>query len=797
MAITQSMITKTMCKHCSDPIIGEAILYQEEVFCCVGCKTVFEILNEHDLCLYYDINEKAAFSLKARRVEQYDYLDREEIQTKILSFQSKDVNIVTFTLPQIHCSSCIWLLDNFYKLCNGVTSSSVNFLRKEINIQYQPAVTSLRTIVEVLDSIGYRPDIEMQSGGKHTSKDNIGLKIGIAGFAFGNIMLFSFPDYLGLKDETFSTWFGWLNLVLAIPVVTYSGAGYIKAAYVAVRKKYIDINIPIAIGILVLFFRSVYEILVLHQPGYIDSLAGLIFFMLIGKWYQNRTYRYLSFERDYRSYFPIAITVVEKEKFIQTPIEKIVKGQQLLIKNNQIIPTDSTLVEEITSIDYSFVTGESQPVTVMEGEKVYAGGRLCGKSAIMVANQDVNNSYLVSLWNKNGENNKQDRQTDRIVVLSRYFTIIVMIIALLSFMFWWYDESLEKAMLVASAILIVACPCALALSIPFIYGNTIRLLSSYGIFLKKAELIETISEIDFIAFDKTGTLTSETDKQVFYEGIALCEKEQKAVHALTFQSIHPLSIAIEKILRSEKIEVVDNFEEIAGKGIYGEVKGLKVKLGSAEYIGRDEKSKVDNESSVQLLINGVFKGKYIFKHHYRDYLTNTLVELKAMKIGVSMISGDNENDREELTPIFGYDSELFFRQSPDNKLQYIRGKQIAHKVAMIGDGLNDAEALRAADLGIVVTNDTNNFTPASDIILAGKNFKQLSNFFAFGRSIQHALYGSFVLAIIYNIIGLYFAVTGQLSPVFAAILMPLSSMTVVAYSLISTSLIERKWLVKS
>jgi Cu+-exporting ATPase len=757
---------------------------------------VFEILNENDLCQYYEINDKAAFSLRARRDEQYDYLDREEIQTKILSFQSTELNTVTFMLPQIHCSSCIWLLDNFYKLCEGVTSSSVNFLRKEISIHYHPAETSLRTIVEVLDSIGYRPDIDIQTSKQSTPSDNIGLKIGIAGFAFGNIMLFSFPDYLGLKDETFSTWFGWLNLVLAIPVVTYSGAGYIKAAFVAISKKYIDINIPIAIGILVLFFRSVYEILVLHQSGYIDSLAGLIFFMLIGKWYQNRTYRYLSFERDYRSYFPIAITVVEKDKFIQTPIDKIIKGQQLLIKNNQIIPTDSTLVEEITSIDYSFVTGESQPVTIMEGEKIYAGGRLCGKSAHMVANQDVNNSYLVSLWNKNGDNNKQDRQSARIVTLSKYFTIVVMTIALLSFMIWWYYESIEKAMLVASAILIVACPCALALSIPFIYGNTVRILSNYGIFLKKAELIETISEIDFIAFDKTGTLTTETDKQVFYEGIALSEKERKAVHALTFQSIHPLSIAIEKILRGDKIDLVNNFMETAGKGIYGEVNGLSVKLGSADYIGKKEKFLIDNESSVFLMIDGALKGKYIFKHHYRDCLNNNLNELKAMNISISMISGDNENDSEELTSIFGCDSELFFRQSPDNKLKYIQSKQQGHKVAMIGDGLNDAAALRAADLGIVVTNDTNNFTPASDIIFAGKNFKQLSNFFAFGKSVQKALYGSFVLAIIYNIIGLYFAVTGQLSPVLAAILMPLSSMTVVAYSLISTRLIERKWLVK-
>lgn len=796
MATNQGIDIKTICKHCSDPIIGEAISYQDEVFCCTGCKTVFEILNENDLCQYYDIDEKAAFSLKARRVEQYDYLDREEIQNKILSFQSSGVNIVTFILPQIHCSSCIWLLDNFFKLCEGVSSSSVNFLRKEITIHYQPNETSLRTIVEVLDSIGYRPDIDIQTGSRVITKDNIGLKIAIAGFAFGNIMLFSFPEYLGLKDVTFSTWFGWLNLGLAIPVVTYSGAGYIKAAFTAFQKRYIDINIPIAIGILVLFFRSVYEILVLHQPGYIDSLAGLIFFMLIGKWYQNRTYRYLSFERDYRSYFPIAITVVEKDKFVQIPIEKITKGQQLLIKNNQIIPTDSTLIEEITSIDYSFVTGESQPVTVIEGEKIYAGGRLCGKSAMMVANQDVNNSYLVSLWNKNGDNNKEDRQSARIVVLSRYFTIIVMIIALISFMFWWYDESLEKAMLVASAILIVACPCALALSIPFIYGNTIRLLSSYGIFLKKAELIETISEVDFIAFDKTGTLTTETDKQVFYEGIALSEKERKAVHALTFQSIHPLSIAIEKILRGDKIEVVGNFTETAGKGIYGEIMGLHVKLGSADFIGKKEILNDGNESSVYLLIDGVYRGKYIFKHHYRDYLTNTLSELKAMKIGISMISGDNENDRKELAPIFGYDSELYFKQSPDNKLQYIYNKQKGHKVAMIGDGLNDAAALRAADLGVVVTNDTNNFTPASDVIFAGKNFKQLSNFFAFGRAIQKALYGSFVLAIIYNIIGLYFAVTGQLSPVFAAILMPLSSMTVVAYSLISTSFLERKWLIK-
>ena len=627
-------------------------------------------------------------------------------------------------------------------------------------------------------------EIQKESG-------NIGLKIGVAGFAFGNIMLFSFPEYLGLTDPSFRQWFGIINILLSIPVVFYSGFDYLKASWVAVKQRIVDINIPIALGIIVLFIRSVYEITILQQAGYIDSLAGLIFFLLIGKWYQGRTYQYLSFEMDYRSYFPIAVTIIKNDRMVQTPIEQIVDNDRLLIKNNQIIPTDCTLEEEMTSIDYSFVTGESMPVTVVKNEKIYAGGRLVGTSASMRANGKVINSYLVSLWN-NTKKKKEAQNENLISNLSKYFTAAVLLIASFSFIFW-IQTSLENAILTSTAVLIVACPCALALSVPFIYGNALRLLAKKGIFLKKAEVLEDISKIDFIAFDKTGTLTSEIEKQVSYEGKVLTDQDRRAVHALTFQSIHPLSIAIEKILRSDKIGLVKDFKEISGTGISGEVEGRHLKLGKLDFVSTENRNDAKNtETSVYLSINGQLKGRYIFHHHYRPHLKDTINTIYRLGIQMEMISGDSDQDRNEMEDLFGKNTKLLFRQSPDQKFEEIKAAQEHHRVAMIGDGLNDAAALQQSDLGIVITNDTNNFSPASDIIFSGNQFHNLGNLFLFGKRIKQALYGAFLLALIYNIVGLYLAVTGQLSPIYAAILMPLSSISVVVYALIITPIIQKR-----
>ena len=793
-AAKNTISTKELCDHCSDPIEHIKVISGEHEFCCEGCKTVFEILNQHNMCTYYDLDSKPGISLKGKTSESYAFLDLPGEAEKYLSFASDKFHRIHLFIPSIHCSSCIWLLENMNRLVDGILSSRVNFLDKKLYLDFDPHRTSLRKILELLDTLGYKPDLtEQEKSKKPGSKyeNQLIFKIGVAGFAFGNIMLFSFPEYLGLKDPAIQLWFSYLNIALSLPVLFYSGWLYPVSAWSSLRKGVLNIDVPITLGIIALFGRSLYEILAHVGPGYLDSFAGLIFFLLIGRWYQNKTYKHINFERDYKSYFPISVLKINDHKEEQVPLSQVETGDTIIIKNNQVIPGDVILLSDQASIDYSFVTGESDITPVFSGEKIFAGGKLKGPAIKVSVLKKIENSYLIKLWNTQNKDKAEAKRYNLTDQISKYFTIAILLIALAAMAYWW-DKSQSTAWMAAVSVLIIACPCALALSIPFIHGNMIRLLGRGGIFLKSSVVIEQLAKIDMIVFDKTGTLTNDAEKKLHYSGEELDFEERKLVHAICFQSIHPLSVALEKVLRPNEILLAENFEEISGMGMKGKVNSHYIRLGSARFINITDHSN-DKDTRVYIEIDGKVKGHYSFKHTFRSKLKYIVSRLKKMNYNLSLLSGDTDKNKSELSNYFGKDFEMHFKQNPAEKKAMIdKWQNKGFKVAMIGDGLNDTGALRQSDVGIVITEDVNNFTPEGDIVFSASNFSKLGDFFYLGRGVKSLVIGAYILAFFYNVIGLSFAVSGQLSPVIAAILMPISSITIVFYALVSTGILYNR-----
>ena len=371
------------CYHCGEECQDE-IKAHEKSFCCTGCKTVFEILTENGLDDYYDYESNPGLTMKLRDSQKYLFLENEEIAETLLDFSEKDIARVTLYIPSIHCSSCIWLLENLYKLHPAVLESRVNFMRREASVTFNKEQLSLKELSYLLDNLGYGPLISWDSKNRKKKKKIFGplqMKLGIAGFCFGNIMLLSFPEYFGFEiaDGGFKTFFSYLNLLLALPVLLYSSVDYLRSAYKGLRQKMVNIDVPIALGIIALFTRSSYEVLASVGPGYFDSFTGLIFFLLIGRWFQDKTYENLSFERDYKSYFPLAISKVTGEDSEVVPIQDLKNGDIVKVRNNEIIPADCILISPKTDIDYSFVTGEETPVRKEKGEVIFAGGRQKGK----------------------------------------------------------------------------------------------------------------------------------------------------------------------------------------------------------------------------------------------------------------------------------------------------------------------------------------------------------------------------------------------------------------------------------
>ena len=785
------------CFHCGQEIEKDRIFFDEKAFCCNGCKSVYEILNANNLGNFYELNKNSGIR-PDENLSQFDYLDTPEIFEKVVDFSEGNTSVVTFKIPVIHCSSCIWLLESLQDLNTNIRYSQVNFTKKTLQVSFNQNELPLSELAKFLTNLGYKPVISLETADKKEAAvdRSLTIKVAVAGFAFGNAMMFAFPEYLNTGSsvdfwlEEFAPFFRFLTFLLSIPVVVYSASDYYKSAWFGLKNKIVNIDVPIVLGILVLFFRSVYEIATNYGPGYFDTLCGLLFFMLLGKIFQKRTYSALSYDRDYKSFYPIAVTKVDFGGQQQNILLSDIKvGDRILVRNQEIIPVDAVLINGEGNIDNSFITGESATITKNPGDKIFAGGKQIGSILELEVIKTVNQSYLTQLWNKEAFR-KEELGLDTLVnQISKYFTFIILGITLLAGIYW-YQIDFEKMFQVVSAILIVACPCALALSTPFTMGHIMRILGRNKMYVKDAHTIEKMAKIDTLVFDKTGTITYNKKANISFEGQEIAEFDLKNIKSLLKNSNHPLSKSLYEFLEVEDEYLpIENFKETAGKGYEATVRGKVYKIGSAKFTHQEAKSL---ETAVYIERDGEFLGKYIFKNEYRDGLAEMAKELKDYKIHV--LSGDNSSEEQTLKNLIPNITEMRFSQSPEDKLEYIKHLQDqGKKVAMLGDGLNDAGALKQSNIGIAIADDTNSFTPSSDVIMNGGVLTKLHDYFALTKDAMIIVKLTFGISFLYNVVGLTAAVLGEMSPLFAAILMPLSSISVVAFTSLSTWLRSKKY----
>lgn len=789
---------KTTCYHCGDPCTPGSIVVDEKDFCCNGCKTVYEIFSANDLTCYYDM-QSAPGAIPKELEGKYDFLDNEAIAAKLLEFDDGKNQIVSLYIPHIHCSSCIWILENLNKLNPGIRNSQVDFPLKTVRLQFQKEIISFKEVVHLLSSIGYEPYISLENyEGKQKPVDrSLIYKLAIAGFAFGNIMFLSFPEYFDFGDywlEQYKPFFRWLMFGFSLPVFFYSASGYFISAFKGLRAGFLNIDVPLALGILVLFVRSVIEITFDLGSGFFDSLSGLVFFLLLGKFFQQKTYNFLSFERDYKSYFPISVTKIFEGKEEVISVYDIKEGDRLLIRNEELIPVDGILIKGNARIDYSFVTGESAPIKKQSGDKLFAGGKQIAGAIEMESLKSVSQSYLTQLWSNDVFNKDKEHNFVGLTnSISKYFTVVILIIAFSALGYWLFFD-VATALQAFTAVLIIACPCALAMSAPFTLGNMLRIFGKLKFYLKNANVIEKLAKIDTLIFDKTGTLTSNDKNAIVYTGSALNEMETNLLKSTLRTSNHPLSRSLYDMLKENDILTLDEYEELPGKGLSATSKGNQIKVGSADFVSNTifESSTSPLETVVHISTNNEYRGKYVFTNRYREAV-DTVFESLSKEYHLGILSGDNEGERDYLEEILPKATQMDFNQKPKDKLEHIaRLQEYGHQVAMIGDGLNDAGALQQSNVGIAVSENVNVFSPACDAILDASKFKELPAYLDAAKKSIQIIKMSIAVSFLYNVVGLYFAVTGQLAPVVAAIIMPISSISVVVFTTLMTNFIGRK-----
>jgi Cu+-exporting ATPase len=786
------------CFHCGATCPDDAIEADGHPFCCTGCRSVYQILRAGGLERFYALDASAGVRVAAPpKPGAYAYLDDPAVASRLLDFTDGRISRVTFHVPAIHCLACVWLLENLFRLHPGVGPSRVNFPRKEVTLQFENAGTSLGAVVELLSSLGYEPDLNLGSGGSRplpSAQRRLVTQIGIAGFAFGNTMMLSFASYLGLDPSSgaaLAAYLGWISLALALPVLFFSAADYWRAAALTLRRGILTIEFPLALGIAALFAQSAWDVLTRAGEGYFDSFCGLVFLLLIGKWVQRRTFDAMSFDRDYRSYFPLSVLRREAAGDRPVSVSSLRPGDRVLVRHGELVPADARLASAEALVDYSFVTGESEPVPRYGGDLVYAGGRMAGGAAELEVVKETSQSYLTSLWNHEAFRKPRDKSLESFTTRAgRWFTAAVLALAAGAGLAW-VPHGAGEAARVFAATLIVACPCALALAAPFTLGAALRALGRRRLYLKGTDVVEALAHVDTVVFDKTGTLTRAA--AAAYEGAPLAADEARAVRAVATHSTHPLSRAIGT--GGEAGLEAAEFREEPGGGVEGRAGRFRIHLGSRAWLrARDiaVPGAGPGASEAAVAVDGVFRGSFRPDAPYRADI-GALAASLAPRYRLAILSGDSDRERARLRDWLGGSADLRFGLQPQDKLAAVRDLQDGgHRVLMAGDGLNDAGALRQSDVGIAVTEDIASFSPACDGILDAAALPLLPAFLRFSRGALRVIRASLVISLLYNAAGLSFAMRGLLSPLVSAVLMPLSSLTVVGFALAATSLAERR-----
>jgi Cu2+-exporting ATPase len=801
------------CAHCGLAVPRTLVREGEvEQFCCAGCRQVFTLVGEWGLDRYYQLVERQDGALQPARVtgRSFGDFDDERVQAEATEPLGPDRRRTRLYLEGVHCAACVWLVEKLPAVLPGVDDVRLNYGAAVAEVTWHPGRTRLSTVARALDRLGYTPHVHRTARMQETRRieDRAGLaRLGVATACAMNLMFLHGALYAGESSgmaAQYETFFRWLSLAVALPVVGFSARPFFQTARAGLRVGTVHIDLPIALALAAAFSASAWNTVRGEGPLWFDSLAMLVAALLGARQLQRGAERaaleradslrgvaFLEFARRLDGAGPGAPAV-------EVPLAALAAGDRVEVRSGELVPVDGVVLSGRSSLDNAVLTGESAPVAVCEGDPVTAGATNVGARLVVRVEATGGRTRVGALLALVDEALSRKpaliQTTDR---LARRFVQALLVLAAVTGAAWIHagaDVALQRVV----ALLVVACPCALGLSVPLAMSVALMRAARLGIFVKNPDALDRLHRVETVLVDKTGTLTEGRAAVVRWRGD---DAVLQLARALELQSSHVVARAFREAA-GRALQVVRTIEEVVerpGLGITGRIDGLEVSVGNRTHVERpgfpmpdrfaSESSAMvaDGLTPIFVAVGGRVAGVAGVGDALRPDARSTVSALRSRGIRVQILSGDHADVVRRVGAELGLaPGDVRGGLTPEAKRQIVAAlverPDRGGAVVMVGDGVNDAAALALADVGIAVHGGTGATIAAADIVLTRDGVAPLLAVLGGARRLRAAVRRNILFSLCYNAGASALAIGGLVGPLAGAILMPVSSLTVVLSS---------------
>jgi P-type Cu2+ transporter len=794
------------CSHCGLPVPSVLLVAgRAEQFCCSGCEAVWHVLRECRLDDYYRLRDAYGDTKAAEPAcisgKSFSYLDDPDYLRRYGEPRTAGGYRMRFYLDGVHCIACSWLVEKVLLEREGARFAQLDLGRSILDVVFNPADVKLSALARALDRIGYTPH---PLADRNTSQEQrretrqLLARMGIAAAAAGNIMLLAVSQYAGDAsgiDANLSSLFRWVSLGLTLPAVTYSAYPYYRGAWHGLRRGMLHMDLPISLGILTSFAISLVATLQGRGEVYFDSVCGLIFLLLAGRLILQRAARWATdASENLLALAPKSVRRIEDGNERDVLLTDVHRDDVLRVLPGETLPVDGTLDSDEAWLQEAHLTGEPGDVHHVRGESVYAGSAVSRAPVIITATAVGETTRLARLAEMMRES--AARRAPIVSLMDRiagWFVGGVLTLAATTIAIWLFRDP-SRAWWNAAALMVVACPCAIGLATPVAFGVAMGRAARRGIYIRRQDAIERLASVTHVILDKTGTLTEGTlhiveahwradlavqERNDIFTMAAALEKQSGHVAAVAFRDTDALVIAI------------DNFRVTPGAGVEGTVSGCELHVGSEDFLrsrgiemdavllNQARAAAMSGRTLVCIACAGQAVAVLILDDLLRADAPQTISDLRSLGLSVEILSGDHAQATARVAQELRIET-FHGGVSPECKLEHVENLAAKNvRTAMIGDGVNDAAALSRATVGLSAAGAAEVARDAADVFIStARGAHAIAEIFHFARRALRVVRINLVIAVAYNLIGAGLAMTGHVTPLVAAILMPISSLTV-------------------